>query len=177
MRRVVVAAMALVFTLTGAVSGSAAPPGRPDCDQVRQNVKGQIDSACSCEGAATHGEYVRCVTKKLRELSDCRPAEDGKLSCGPVPRACVGRIRRAATRSTCGSNEVTCCIAKQHDCVNDPAPGDGTAAGTCAGTPRPCDKITDCRLPKCSSASSAENCQRAGGTVGTSRDCTTACAP
>lgn len=177
MRHVAVAAMALGFTLLSTVSGMAAPLRRAECEQIRQNVKGQLDSACSCDGAATHGEYVRCVTKKLHELSECRPGEDGKLACGPVPRTCVGNIRRVATRSTCGSNEVTCCIAKQYACVNDPTPDDGKAEGTCAGTPHPCDKPTDCQLPKCVSATSAENCQRAGGTTGKSKDCTTACVP
>jgi hypothetical protein len=175
MRHVAVGAMALVFTLAGAASGIAASPRRAECERVRQTVKAQIDGACSCEGAATHSEYVQCVTRKLREMSACQTGEDGKLLCGPVPRACVGNIRRVATRSTCGSNEVTCCIAKQHACVNDPSPGDGNAQGFCAGTPHPCDKVTDCQIPKCVSATSAENCQHAGGTLGTSKDCTTAC--
>jgi hypothetical protein len=169
--------MALLFTLVGSASGFAASSERVECERVRQNVKAQLDSACSCEGATAHAEYVRCVTKKLRELSACQTGEDGKPICGPVPRTCVGNIRRVATRSTCGSNEVTCCIAKQHACVSDPSPGDGNAEGVCAGTPHSCDKGTDCQIPKCVSATNAENCRHAGGTLGTGKDCSTACAP
>jgi hypothetical protein len=150
-------------------------PRRVDCDQVRRTVQSQIDATCSCESAATHAEYVRCVANKLRQLSECHKGDDGKLACGPVPRACVGRVRRVASRSACGSNEVTCCIPKQLDCMNDPSPGDGTAKGTCAGTNRSCDKASDCRISRCVSAINAERCQLAGGTVGNGKDCTTAC--
>ena len=171
------AGVAVAFAVAAAALDAPTTAGRFDCDQVRRNVKSQIDAACSCERAATHAEYVRCIANKLRELSACPKGEGGKITCGPVPRACVGRVRRVASRSACGSKEVTCCLAKQLACVNDPSPGDGEAKGTCAGTTRPCDKVSDCRVPRCVSAPDAERCQVVGGTLGNGKDCTTACAP
>lgn len=177
MTRTALTSMVVGFVLAGTAPSVAARPERLDCNQVRTAVQSQLDAACSCERAATHNEYVRCVANKLRELSACHRADDGTLACGPVPLPCVGRIRRTASRSACGSNEVTCCIPKQLDCVNDPAPGDGKPQGTCAGTARACDKVADCAAPKCVSAVNAERCQLAGGTVGIGKDCTTACVP
>lgn len=153
-------------------------PGGPDCEAVQAAVRAEIDAACPCDGPNAHGGYVRCVTKKLHDLSACEPDAEGKRSCGPVPRLCAAEIRRTAARSACGkpANLVTCCVPKQRDCAGDSTPGDGKKDGTCAGTSRPCDRVTECMLPKCQLAANAERCGLIGGTVGSGRDCTTACA-
>jgi len=150
----------------------------PDCEAARRAVQGQIDAACPCEGATTHADYVRCVTKELRGLSECTSDPNGARACGPVPRSCFGSLRKLASRSTCGdSTGVTCCIPRPHDCVGDAKPGDGKADGVCSQSTRPCDRVTDCLLPKCSVTGSEENCRLLGGTPGTSKNCTTACIP
>jgi len=167
---------ALALLSTGA--GTAYAIERADCAKVRGEVHSQIEAACPCDGDVPHAEYVRCVTKKLHELSACQPGPDGKPACGPVPHMCVGQIRRTASRSACGkSDNVTCCIPKQHDCAGDPSPGDGNPLGMCSGTNHPCDKVADCLIAKCHLAPNAERCQLAGGTPGKGKDCSTACVP
>lgn len=156
-----------------------ARPDRPDCEAARTAVQAEIDAACPCDSPDAHADYVRCVTKKLRDLSACTPAADGKRTCGPVPRLCAAKIRRTASRSACGKPAamVTCCVPKQRDCAGDASPGDGTKDGTCTGTTRKCDRVTECMVSKCELAATAERCALIGGAVGTGRDCTTACTP
>jgi hypothetical protein len=162
-----------VFVPTAALARVTAA----DCDTAEKAVKAEIDAACPCDGAPAHADHVRCVTKKLRELSSCAPGVDRKHSCGSIPRACVAKIRRVASRSACGQPEgtVTCCVGKQRDCTGDNNPGDGVKDGTCQGTKRKCDRVTECVVPKCEIAASAERCAVIGGTVGKGRDCSTAC--
>jgi hypothetical protein len=172
----IVAATLVTVGLLG--SGEAfAKREQPDCEAAQQAVKAELDAACPCDAADRHGEHVRCVTKKLRELTECPPSAEGKKPCGTVPRACAAKIRRLAARSACGkpAGMVTCCVPKQRDCTGDPMPGDGTKAGTCDGTARACDVVADCLVPKCELASSAERCGLIGGRVGSGRDCATAC--
>jgi hypothetical protein len=169
---------ALALLSSGAGTAGAGAGGRADCSKARSAVRSQIDAACPCDNDAPHADFVRCVTTKLHELSACPRGADGKPICGPVPRTCVGQIRRIASQSACGkSDAVTCCIPKQHDCADDPAPGDGNPQGKCSGTDRPCDKVGDCLIAKCELAPNAERCQLAGGTLGKGKDCSTACAP
>lgn len=173
----------LGFVVALAVSSTVWAPGvharatEVDCDAAQQAAKAEIDAACACDGAGSHADHVRCVTKKLRELSACTAGTDGKRTCGSIPRACVPKIRRLASRSACGkpAEMVTCCIGKQRDCAGDTTPGDGSKDGTCTGTRRKCDRVTDCMVPKCELAASAERCGVLGGTVGNGRDCSTAC--
>jgi len=171
-----VAVAAVSLTLSASLPAQARTAG-PDCTAVQQTVQAELAAACPCDGAAAHADHVRCVTKKLRELSACPPDASGKRSCGEVPRSCVGRIRKLASRSACGraAETVTCCVARQKDCVGDPHPGDGVQDGVCAGTKRKCDRVTDCMVPRCQLAPSAERCTALGGTPGKGRDCSTAC--
>ncbi len=176
--------MSKVLAITSMLTVLAAMPTpvqafeRPNCDAARASVQTQLDAACPCDTAATHAEYVRCVNDKLRKLSACPKDADGKLKCGPVPRACVANLRRTAARSGCGDVAVvSCCIPRQHDCVNDTKPGDGKQEGKCSGTQKPCDTLADCRIPTCRQASSADRCTTIGGTLGKSKDCSTACEP
>jgi hypothetical protein len=169
---------ALALSITALAAGPAWARARDvDCDTAQQAAKTALDAACPCDGAANHAEHVRCVTQKLRELSACTPDAGGKRTCGSVPRACVAKIRRLASRSACGraAETVTCCIAKQRDCAGDEHPGDGVKDGTCTGTKRKCDRVTECMVPRCEIAASAARCTAVGGTVGTGRDCSSAC--
>ena len=149
---------------------------RADCDSVAESVRAQIASACPCDAASARGGHVRCVTKKLHELSECKKGDGATKDCGPVPRQCLGRIRRIASASTCGQPElITCCIPRQENCRNDPHPGDGKAEGTCGSGKKPCDKLEDCVVPRCQRAASPDRCVSVGGTVGKGADCATAC--
>ena len=172
---VVAIALSLAFS---APPAAAARPGGPDCDAAQKAVQAEIDAACPCDGAGAHSDHVRCVTKKLHEMSACPPDASGKRSCGSIPRVCVAKIRRVASRSACGKSAetVTCCVAKQRDCAGDNNPGDGNKDGTCTGTKRKCDRVTECMVPRCELAATAERCTAIGGTVGSGRDCSTACA-
>jgi hypothetical protein len=173
---------AVVALITLAVLTPAAADARStsrDCGASVLAVQAEVDTACPCAAATDHEQHVRCVTKKLRELSACVPGPDGKRSCGPLPHVCAARLRQTATRSACGkpSETVACCVPRQRDCVGDQTPGDGKQDGTCAGTKRKCDRVTECLVPKCQLAANAERCTALGGTVGTGRDCATACEP
>ena len=174
----IIAAAVICLALTAPAPATARGNGS-ECETARKTVQAEIDTACPCDGPGAHADHVRCVTKKLRELSACVPDASGKRSCGPMPRACAAQVRRLASRSACGKPAamVTCCVPKQRDCAGDPNPGDGNQEGTCSGTARKCDRITDCMVPKCELAANQERCGLIGGTVGSGRDCSTACAP
>jgi hypothetical protein len=172
--RLVGAVIALV--LLAPLAAGAADRRSVDCSAVRARVQPEIDAACPCDQATNHASYVRCVSAKLRSFGACKSTDEGPVDCGPVPRACIPTLRRMATRSTCGDTRaVTCCVPRQHDCSRDPSPGDGKAEGTCSDSTRPCDRVTDCLIPRCQVAASPERCVLAGGKLGTTKDCTTAC--
>ena len=74
-----------------------APPtasAREDCDAVAQSVRGKIASACPCDTAGTRGDYIRCVRRKLDELSKCTKNANGttsaelKTNSGPISWWC-----------------------------------------------------------------------------------------
>ena len=174
----IVATSVVALILMAAAAANARTNG-PDCETARTVVQAEIDAACPCDGPGVHADHVRCVTKKLRDLSACTPDASGKRSCGPVPRQCAAQIRRLASRSACGrpAETVTCCVPKQHDCAGDSNPGDGKQDGTCTGTTRKCNSISECMVPKCELAATPERCTLVGGTLGNGRDCRTACTP
>src|SRR3989442_2271545 len=63
-------------------------------------ARAKAETMCSCAGATTHGQYVRCVRDVAR-------AEVAALR---LPRSCKGSVIRCAARSTCGRPVfVTCC--------------------------------------------------------------------
>src|SRR5262249_12914172 len=86
---------------------------------------------------------------------------------GTVPRPCVGRIIRCASRSTCGkAGAVTCQV---------PASTCDSATGTCSNDPsQGCSADSDCGTT-CRIASSSDSCQTGGGSVGTSATCCSTC--
>ena len=94
--------------------------GRAACDAARCTAQATIDENCACDTAANHGDYVKCVAHALEQMA----------VAGTVPRPCVGRIIRCASRSTCGkAGTVTCqvpastCDSATSTCANDPSQG------------------------------------------------------
>jgi hypothetical protein len=174
----IIAAAIVALSLLIPTAGEARPEAA-DCEVTRKAVRAEIDAACPCDGPNAHTDYLRCVSKKLRDLSACATGADGMPSCGPVSRLCAAKIRRTAARSACRkpAGMVTCCVPTQRECAGDSTPGDRTKDGTCTGTTRKCDSVTECLVPKCELAATAERCGLIGGTVGLGRDCATACAP
>jgi hypothetical protein len=168
----------VALLLTMALPGVSNTTVRHGCGDGQAAVQAQIEAACPCAATASRTAYLHCVNDKLKELSGCRKAADGAPVCRPVSRSCASAARRTASGSVCGETAtVACCIPRQHDCVNDKKLADGKKEGTCRGTDRPCDGMADCKIPRCRSASSAERCVQIGGTLGTTKDCSTACAP
>jgi len=169
---------ALLITAVGSTAGAGQLADRQHCDEVQKTVRPQLETACPCATAETRAAHAHCIGDKLRELSACHRGSDGREQCGPVPRTCVLSLHRAMSRSSCGEPDaVTCCLPRQRDCLNDPHPGDGKQEGTCARSQKPCDTLRDCRIPVCRLATNAERCTQGGGTVGSGKDCSTACAP
>ena len=168
----------VALLITMAIPGVSSAAARRGCGDAQATVQAQIDAACPCTAAASRTAYLRCVNNTLRELSGCHKAADGAPLCRPVSRPCASAVRRAASGSTCGeAATVTCCIPRQHDCVNDRKLADGKKEGVCSGTNKPCDGMADCKIPRCRAASSAERCTQIGGTVGSGQNCNTACTP
>ena len=163
--------------LTGAIALAllAAPTApaqaaRIDCEAVHDRIDAELTAACPCNDFPSHGKYVRCIARTLRAMANC-----DKDECS-VPRKCVGKIRRVASRSACGrADAVTCCLPRQHDCRGDAAPGDGNKEGVCSGGKKRCDVLADCLMRRCQLSTSADHCQLAGGTLGNGKNCRTAC--
>lgn len=63
-------------------------------------ARAAIAAACDCARAPSHGAYVRCAADVARQ----------RLREGTLSRACRARVRRCASRSTCGRpGAVVCC--------------------------------------------------------------------
>src|SRR5581483_6101547 len=62
------------------------------CSAQRCAVETAIDQVCPCEGAASHGQYVRCVAHAVKDLA----------ASGIVARGCRGKVVSCAARSACG---------------------------------------------------------------------------
>src|SRR4029453_12499242 len=95
------------------------------------NARAAVAANCDCASAASRSEYVRCATQQAEATL--------------VNRGCRGRVKKCASKSTCGKpGSVTCCRTK--------------------------DGVT-----KCKTARSAASCEAKGGTVGTCASCCDAC--
>src|SRR5438094_29080 len=131
--------------------------GPAACDAARCTVQSAVDASCPCDTAANHGSYLKCVVRVLGPLA----------AQAVVPHSCVGRIMRCAARSTCGRPGAVTCQMPESTC--------DSTSGTCTdNTSVSCSADGDCGTT-CDIASSAESCQTAGGTVGTSTTCCAAC--
>src|SRR5262245_63283613 len=102
------------------------PTTEPDKSDVA-NARAAVADNCSCAGAASRGEYVRCATQQAESVL--------------VNRGCRGRVKKCASKSTCGKpGSVTCCRTKNGE-------------------------------SKCKTMRSAASCQHKSGTVGTCTSC------
>src|SRR6185295_1804403 len=100
--RFVFAALITVPLFFGAGSSAfAACLDEPGGAAALAAAKAQVAADCDCEGAASHGAYVRCATRVAKE----------RATAGLLPPGCRGRVRRCAARSICGKpNFITCCV-------------------------------------------------------------------
>jgi hypothetical protein len=120
----------VVFLMAGATLCALAGTGYAECGDARAvaDARAQIDAECACDGAATHGAYVRCAAA----------VASTRVRDGLLPRACRSTVKRCAARSTCGKRGfVTCCRTKaggtpscsiRRDASACQAPSGGTAA-------------------------------------------------
>jgi hypothetical protein len=161
--RVVLAGLLLAGLASGR-SAAQAPSCPPDpttatCEDWRCCFQEQIN-ACNCDGSSNHGRYVSCVAHKVKTLVD-----------SGLPRNCKGKLVRCAARSTCGKPGFVTCQIPIDTCVID----ETTGMGTCAKHPEmTCTTAAECGT-KCKTKSSDVRCTDAGGTVGPSGSCCSAC--
>jgi len=85
-------------------SGEATTPTLPPvvCNdpQAVAAVRAQIDGACACASAPSHGKHVRCAARAIAAAA----------KAGALPAACKLVAKRCAAKSTCGRpGFVTCC--------------------------------------------------------------------
>jgi len=107
------------------------PTTEPDRSDVA-NARAAVAANCDCAGAASRGEYVRCATQQAESVL--------------VNRGCRGRVKKCASKSTCGKpGSVTCCRTNSGE-------------------------------SKCKTMRSAAACQDKGGIFGTCMSCCDACA-
>lgn len=130
---------------------------RVDCEPARCAVQAAIAAKCSCPDAGNHGQYVSCVARVVRDLSNE----------GAIPVNCRGKVTRCAAKSTCGKpGFVTCRI---------PTDACDLATLTCVENPSlTCATGLDCGS-KCKVRSSEESCLARGGTVSTETSCCASC--
>jgi hypothetical protein len=96
------AALIALSLLVASAARVGAKPDRRPCDMgAIATAQLQLVTACPCETASNHGQYVRCVVAWTKQA----------LADGTLPRACKKSLRKGAARSTCGKPHVfvTCC--------------------------------------------------------------------
>ncbi|MBM4265881.1 MAG: hypothetical protein FJ144_04595 [Deltaproteobacteria bacterium] len=92
----------IALTLTFAPALAAA---RSRCDEDGAHAaalaaaEDEVRERCDCAAATTHANHVDCARAIARELA----------FAGELPRACAGRVRQFARRSTCGRDDVVAC--------------------------------------------------------------------
>jgi hypothetical protein len=87
-------------TDSGSGSGSGGGSEQPlDCEAWRCAVEDVITAACPCDGSSTHGAYVRCVAKTVKELAAART----------LPKQCKSAVVACAARSACGKRRIVAC--------------------------------------------------------------------
>jgi len=151
------ALMALVLIAGSQPAAVQAAPGCPD------DVGAALAAACPCDADSSaqawknHGQYQKCVVHFRNDMrkQGCLDSESQRS------------IARCSARSTCGKDgAVLCCVYDTSGTCNDPAPGDGTAAGVCSNAATtPCDTDADCITASAPRVSRhADTCVAHGGT-------------
>jgi hypothetical protein len=85
---------------SGSGNGSGGGGQQPlDCEAWRCAVEDVITAACPCDGSPTHGAYVRCVAKTVKDLAAART----------LPKQCKSAVVACAARSACGKRRIVAC--------------------------------------------------------------------
>lgn len=118
--------LALTAVLSTATMSAAAKPGKPDCASALPAVQNAVAaSQCSCETAATHGQFVRCAGQVVK----------GLVASSALDHRCKGAMVRVFAKSSCGkANTVTCCLA-DHACKVKKSAACARLGGTPGSTP------------------------------------------
>jgi len=151
--------LAIGFVAAILLALPAAPvAAQVDCEAARCAVQAAVNTACPCDQATNHGQHVSCVAHVVKDLS----------RQGLVPTNCKGKVKRCASRSTCGKPGFVTCNVPTDTC--DPA------TLTCTGNPAvTCATDFDCGT-RCSTKSSIDKCTALGGVAGTGT-CCVSCGP
>jgi hypothetical protein len=98
--------------------------GKPSCDAAAGDVETAVMTTCDCANAVTHGQFVHCAVRIVREFA----------ANGNLPKNCRGAMVRAFAKSTCGKpSAVTCCL--EHDTVKTCLVRKDTVCARLGGTP------------------------------------------
>ena len=149
--------LALALALTAGIALSASMAAARCDDPDLKTVRDRVLSECSCD--KNHGQYVSCVTGKVREA----------IKSGELDTNCMGKVMRCAARSTCGkkSGFVTCVTCVPGTCTNNLC-DDGVTS--CSDTV-PCPQV----VSRCSTKSDVSHC--ASGITGSGSCCNATCPP
>src|SRR5262249_15515580 len=127
MRNVLAATLVVVAVRAGAV---CTDPAAVACARV------QIESDCDCARALTHGTYVRCAARVVKQ----------RVAAHTLSPSCVADVRRCGSRSPCGRpGRVACCIShggaparctirKPSSCTEGCAASATSCCDACSGT-------------------------------------------
>ena len=137
-------------------SASAKDHGKPDRGSCPDDVAAAVAAQCPCESQRNHGQYVSCVAHYGNTLRKAGCRMESAL-----------RMVRCAALSTCGRPAAVVCCASSTGTCDDPAPGDGDAAGACSNKPWvACDTDADCTRTRVRITRDAATCTAAGGVSG-----------
>ena len=145
--------------------GVATAKGKPEPMTCPTDVPSALSEHCPCagkmlpDGSVTpwrnHGQYVSCVVHLRNALrkAGCLTADTRRT------------LARCAARATCGKETAVLCCTTETGTCSDPAPGDGTVAGTCSNDPEmACDSNADCTEAHGRIARDEAACMASGGT-------------
>ena len=126
----------LVVGVAQVAAAKCDPTNNTDDAASVTNARGAADGACICDSFTEHGGYVSCAVGEINAALDGSDAQHN--------RSCRGKVKKCYSKSTCGSDGVTCyktnavgkttCSTKP-DCDHCVAPAGGTA---CCGTNSSC---------------------------------------
>ena len=155
-----IVALGALLLLPGVATAMGHGKPGPTC-QVPVDVPTVLAEQCPCapDGSVAawrnHGQYVRCVVHLRNTLrkEGCLTADARRT------------LAHCAARSTCGKETAVLCCLMDTGVCSDPAPGDGTAAGTCSNAAEmACDTNADCTETRAHLASDEAACTASGGT-------------
>ena len=144
--------------------GVATAKGRPGPITCPTDIPSALAEQCPCAGKMlpdasvapwrNHGQYVSCVVHLRNALrkGGCLTADARRT------------LARCAARSSCGKGTAVLCCTTETGTCSDPAPGDGTVAGTCSNAAEmACDSNADCTEARGRIARDEAACMASGG--------------